>query len=277
MCFDLAGGLGDAAGRHHLAGFTVPHHAIGGAGERTLGFGEQPQPGLSAAKSGTSVANLMTKQNEHGRLIAAAAKAALMPLGCRRLGQSRCWILDERYWMILVEFQPSAWSKGSYLNVAPVWLWLRYGGNDYHPRPHSFIAFESADQFTPLIEHMAAVAAQSVLEMRSRFRTLADINRFFGERISQEGFPVYRAAVTAGLAGDVVTARQLFNRMEALDPEGYGPWIKLKAECAALGAQLDDPGRYRLAMLDVIAKRRRQFKLPADPACLESTDSRAAV
>jgi hypothetical protein len=46
----------------------------------------------------------MSKQNEHGKLIAAAAKAALLPLGCRRKGQSRCWYSDERFWYIFIEF-----------------------------------------------------------------------------------------------------------------------------------------------------------------------------
>jgi len=113
----------------------------------------------------------MAKQNEHGRIIATAAKATLLPIGCRRIGQSRCWISDQRYWIILIEFQPSAWAKGSYLNVTPHWLWLRYGANDYHPRPADFIPFENAERFTPLIENMAAVAARTVLDMRARFRT----------------------------------------------------------------------------------------------------------
>ncbi|OZA89375.1 MAG: hypothetical protein B7X76_04375, partial [Azorhizobium sp. 39-67-5] len=114
----------------------------------------------------------MAKQNEHGRLIATAAKAALAPLGLRRVGQSRCWISDERYWTIWAEFQPSAWSKGSYLNVRPNWLWLRYGANDHHPRPADFISFESVEQFKPPIENMASIAAQSVIAMRERFRSL---------------------------------------------------------------------------------------------------------
>ena len=215
----------------------------------------------------------MAKQNEHGKLIAAAAKAALAPMGCRRIGQSRCWISDERYWTIWIEFQPSAWSKGSYLNVRPSWLWLRYGANDHHSRPTDFISFENAEQFTPLIENMASIAAQTVVTMRARFRRLEDVNRFFAERVSQDGFPVYRAAVTAGLVGDVKTARQLFQRMEALDAENYEPWINLKSECAALAALLDDPVRYRAAILETIAERRRKLRLPPDPQCLESMDS----
>ena len=219
----------------------------------------------------------MAKQNEHGRLIAAAAKAALAPIGCRRMGQSRCWISDERYWSILIEFQPSGWSKGSYLNVTPSWLWLRYPSHDYHPRPADFIPFESAEQFTPLIEHMAAVAAQSVLAMRSRFRTLTDVNRFFAERISKDGAPVYRAAVTAGLAGDIATAKQLFKRMESWDTENHESWMRVKTWCAELAALLDDPIQYRSALLDAIAERRQKFKLPTDPACLESMDSTSAA
>ncbi|MBM3530199.1 MAG: hypothetical protein FJX62_19115 [Alphaproteobacteria bacterium] len=219
----------------------------------------------------------MATQNEHGRLIAAAAKAALSPLGCKRVGQSRLWISDERHWLIFVEFQPSGWSKGSYLNVTPVWLWLRYGSNDYHPRPHDFIAFESAEQFKPLIDQMATVAARSVLTMRSRFRTLADVNRFLSKRISQNGFSIYSAAVTAGLAGDVATARRLFKRMETWDTEGHESWMKVKTWCAELAALLDDPTRYRSALLDAITERRQQFKLPADPGCLEAMDSTSAV
>src|SRR2546426_11816134 len=106
----------------------------------------------------------MGKPNEHGRLIAAAAKTALLPLGCRRKGQSRLWYSDQRFWIISIEFQPSAWSKGSYLNVGAAWLWhARTGfGFDAGYRVADFISFESQEQFAPLIEQMAARASQEV-------------------------------------------------------------------------------------------------------------------
>jgi hypothetical protein len=215
----------------------------------------------------------MAKQNEHGLLIAAAAKAALAPLGCKRKGQSRLWTSDERYWVIFVEFQPSAWSKGSYLNVRPVWLWLRLGANDYHPRPADYIEFESAEQFTPLIENMARIAAQTVLAFRARFRTLRDVSRYFAERVTSDGWPVYRAAVTAGLVGDIETARQLFRRMQMWNAENWGPWLELKSESAAIAALLDDPARYRAAIAATISRLRQDLRLPPDPQCLEGLDS----
>ena len=100
----------------------------------------------------------MAKQNEHGRLIAAAAKAALAPLGCRRVGQSRTWISDQRYWLIVIEFQPSGWSKGSYLNVGAMWPWYARKGLFFHAgyRVADFIPFENREQFGPLIMGLAA-------------------------------------------------------------------------------------------------------------------------
>jgi hypothetical protein len=73
----------------------------------------------------------MAKTNEHDRLIAAAAKAALQPIGCQRKGQSRVWYFDQRYWLIAVEFQPSGRSKGSYLNMFVAWLWKESRGYQF--------------------------------------------------------------------------------------------------------------------------------------------------
>lgn len=58
----------------------------------------------------------------HDKIIAEAAKAALRSLGFQRKGRSRTWLADHGWWLTIVEFQPSAWSKGSYLNVAAHWL-----------------------------------------------------------------------------------------------------------------------------------------------------------
>src|SRR5689334_1392764 len=60
---------------------------------------------------------------DHNAEIAAAAKAVLAPMGFRRKGRSRIWLDDHGWWVGVVEFQPSGWSRGSYLNVAASYLW----------------------------------------------------------------------------------------------------------------------------------------------------------
>jgi hypothetical protein len=212
----------------------------------------------------------MAKQNEHGKLIAAAAKTALLPLGCRRKGQSRCWFSDERFWYIFIEFQPSAWSRRTYLNVGPIWFFLEPWGGEVTRRLDNFIEFESVEQFAPLIEKAAQLVAAEVIALRAKFRTLIDIHRFFAGNLSWSG-NIYRAAITAGLIGDLALARQLFARIKGLDPNRHGILLKdRQAECAALAALLDDPQAYRSAIQEKIDIRRRARGFPLDPQCLEA-------
>ena len=212
----------------------------------------------------------MAKQNEHGKLIAAAAKAALLPLGCRRKGQSRCWLSDEHFWYIFIEFQPSAWSRGTYLNVSPIWFFLEPWGGEAAHRLDNYISFESVEQFAPLIEKAAQLVAAEVVALRAKFRTLADIHRFFAGNLSWSG-NVYRAAITAGLIGDLALARQLFARIKGLDPNKHTTLLKdRQAECITLAALLDDPQAYRSAIRERIDIRRQARGFPPDPQCLEA-------
>jgi hypothetical protein len=67
----------------------------------------------------------------HTRLLTAAARGILRPLGLRQKGRSRTWLDDRGWWVGVVEFQSSSWSKGRYLNVGGMWLWHEHG-RDVH-------------------------------------------------------------------------------------------------------------------------------------------------
>ena len=250
--------------------FPAPHNA-----DRSEAHWWQAQPELRAANSGATVARTMAKQNDHSRLIDAAAQAALVPLGCRRKGQSRLWYSDQRFWVISAEFQPSAWSKGSYLNMGARWLWHRASGIDLSYRPLGFIAFETTEQFTPRIHEMAARAAEEVLAIRQRFRTLANIYRYLIERPLRDGWPTYHAAVAAGLVGDFARAKNLFDQMKQWTTDGYDWQYSLKTDSSALSGLLDHPKTFRSAVLAIIDERRKLMGLPPDPTCLDALDSRA--
>ena len=59
----------------------------------------------------------------HAKIINAVAKKALAPHGFFRKGSSRIWLQDNGWYLTMVEFQPSGFSKGTYLNVAMHFLW----------------------------------------------------------------------------------------------------------------------------------------------------------
>jgi hypothetical protein len=92
---------------------------------------------------------------EHSKIIAEAAKETLEPLGIFQKGRSRSWIDDRGWWIVNIEFQPSGNSKGSYLNVAAMWLWDENDfftfdfGNDVGGRIAGFVEYVDEKQFTP--------------------------------------------------------------------------------------------------------------------------------
>ncbi len=79
-------------------------------------------------------------QAPYSKIIENVAKEMLAPLGLEQKGHSRLWLDDQGWWVILVELQPSGFSKGTYLNVGVNWLWykMNYFSFDYGYRSGTF-------------------------------------------------------------------------------------------------------------------------------------------
>jgi len=114
--------------------------------------------------------------NDHNRLIAEAAHAALSPLGVVRKGRSRTWLDDRGWCLTVVEFQPSSWARGTCLNVGLMLLW--------HPTDHFTFdigyRIEDFDDvaragFEAAVLAKAGRAAREVISLRQRFQTLGDV------------------------------------------------------------------------------------------------------
>ncbi len=109
----------------------------------------------------------MAPQQPHNKLIAQAARAVLGPMGLRQQGRSRIWLDDNGWWLGVVEFQPSSWSKGSYLNVGACWLW-HPGAEpgisfDLGHRVEGHVPFRNEAQFQPQARRLADRAAEEII------------------------------------------------------------------------------------------------------------------
>jgi hypothetical protein len=210
------------------------------------------------------------KQNLQNRIIATAAKTHLAPLGCKRQGQSRLWYLDQRYWAIVIEFQPSGLNKGSYLNVAASWLWFEqdHWSFDYGGRIGGFVRFDNEHQFEEEANCLALSAAESVGELRQDFASIEQIaSRLMALVAKGEGgllWSQYHAAIAAGLIGDLAGARQLFRQLASASVEAT--WVEqLQTVATGLSELLSDPDQFRSSIQQIVNTRRAKAKLPPDP------------
>lgn len=220
----------------------------------------------------------MSRPDELGRLIAAAAKAALLPLGCQRIGRSRSWISDERYWLIVIEFQPSSWQKGSYLNVGAMWLWRAREEHAFHVgyRIADFAPYYNPEQFSSTATVLATQAAEEVLRLREQFKSIHHVYRYLVDHTPETRPDIFHAAIAAGLVRDFDTASRLFQKYADIPTHGYDWVIELNAKIAKLAAQLDRPELFRRSVLEVIQECRSLIQLPVDWACLDSLEASPA-
>jgi hypothetical protein len=213
----------------------------------------------------------MARLTEPGRQLASAARSILSPLGCKQIGRSRTWIADQRFWAIVIEFQPSSFSKGSYLNVGASWLWdvKDYWSFDYGGRVEGFNRFGDEHQFAVMAEKLSLLAADEVRMLRGKFASLGAIARELTPSSNATGWPVYHAAVAAGLIGDVAAAESHFNRLgqETATAEWHK---KLQKGGAELAQNLRNRDGFREAILAIIQQSRALLDLPPDPTCLDA-------
>ena len=206
----------------------------------------------------------------HSRLLRDAARQFLSPLGVKQKGRSRTWLDDNGWWLCIVEFQPSGFTRGSYLNVGCMWLWREkdYFSFDEGYRVENFVGFKNPDQFATSAENMARRAATEVERYRSLFSNVSDVANHYMNSTSTEFWRSFHGAVACGAVGQHTVSRQLFEQVlrwrEDLD------WVKsVQAEAAALHSVLDNIEEFHRIVWDKVNRTRQLLKLsPQQPYAL---------
>lgn len=214
----------------------------------------------------------MTNPADHNKIIAAAAREALAPIGMHRKGRSRTWLLDRAWWLGIVEFQPSAWARGTYLNVSMMWLWqpIDYLTFEVEPRRvGNFVDFDQAPDLPAAIGAVALDAQRAMTHLAERFGRLSLVINYL-QTAPRHNDPRYLAhlATAHGLAGTMAAARATFDQAVAAREElTPAPW---RATTYLLDARqaATSQAQFRTRALTTIGRTRAALKLPPNPGPL---------
>jgi hypothetical protein len=217
--------------------------------------------GLTVTPAGTTT---------HNSLLAKAAKKHLGPIGMRRKGHSRVWFKDNGWWLGVVEFQPSSWSKGSYLNVAAMWLWNAkdYWSFDEGGRVEKFHEFKDTDQFADVADTLATRARDETLALTQRFSSLAVVAAHLALNSDENPWHSYHAAMAALAIGDVEQAQKRFRALLAF--KDHAPFmVALRAKARSFSEQVASGTEPSAVVGQEVAQTRALLKLsPVDTALL---------
>ena len=110
----------------------------------------------------------------HNKIINKAAREVLKPIGVMRKGQSRTWLDDNDWCITVIEFQPSSWSRGTYLNIGICWQWYPkdYYSFDIGYREAGFIEYKNDEQFEPKALALACSAKALALAEQAKAKVL---------------------------------------------------------------------------------------------------------
>jgi hypothetical protein len=203
----------------------------------------------------------VSQPEKHSALLATAARSVLAPLGIVQKGRSRVWLDDRGWWLGVVEFQPSSWSKGSYVNVAAMWLWHEQDNLsfDYGDRVERFANYSSDVQFESEAQMLAESAKRRIQEHRVTFKCPADVARVMSERPRTE-WNSFHTAVAYGCAGDVERARWWFAHLAQSRAE-FDWHRRLLHRARELDGMLSNLTEFRAAIEAAIRATRLKLKL----------------
>jgi len=197
---------------------------------------------------------------DHNAVINAEARKVLKPLGLVCQGKSRVWIDDHGWWTIQVEFQPSGWTTGSYLNVGVNWLLYEGTVGAFHIGHRVDVPFIEASGNEGLKDdaHRLALSAKAEVErLRLQFSTLMAAVSYYRENGCRSAWDDYHFGVFQALTGEIESAGTAFRSVPTRRLE-FG-WEKALAQRASELHELASDRIHFVETIQGIVRRTRSI------------------
>lgn len=152
----------------------------------------------------------MKTQIDHNKLLKKTAKERLKPYGIIQQGQSRTFLYDKGWFTIVIEFQPSSWSKGTYLNIGVDFNFYPrdYFAFGYGYREKGFEEFKSEDQYNKSVNELCDLIIKRVQELDQKFIDIWTALKTADREKENDTWRIYEVAVLNILTSNFDKARK---------------------------------------------------------------------
>jgi chaperonin cofactor prefoldin len=112
---------------------------------------------------------------DHNKLLKKIAKDRLKPYGIIQKGSSRTFLYDNAWYVIIIEFQPSSWDKGSYLNIGVDLNFYpqNHLAFSYGSRDSGFKGAENENQFTEIVNAYCNRVIEKIQKFKEEFKDIS--------------------------------------------------------------------------------------------------------
>lgn len=201
----------------------------------------------------------------HSKIINKVASEVLKPTGVKRKGQSRTWLDDNGWWILVVEFQPSGWSKGTHLNVGVNWLWYpkEHLSFDLGYREAEFVEYKSDAQFEPKARELALIAKGKVQKIRYCLSNIQAAKTYIVGAYSKEPKTIWtqlHLGMICALAGSSDEAIAHFTKV-IQSPEESDWALALKQFTDETRSIVSSSKDFKAYTCNIVGETRRMLKL----------------
>jgi len=153
---------------------------------------------------------------DHNRLLKKIAKERLIPFDIVQEGKSRTFLYDNGWWTIVIEFQSSSWSKGTYLNIGVDFNFYPrdYFAFTYGHREKSFEEAKDEAHFTKIINDYCDFTIKKVKDLRSKFQDLWAATKHFKKQAGNDPWDNFILGVLYGMMGHLSKAKGYLKKVQ---------------------------------------------------------------
>jgi len=200
---------------------------------------------------------------DHNKLLKKTAKERLTPFRITQKGSSRTFLFDNGWWTIIIEFQPSSYSKGSYLNIG-----LDF---NFYPRDHFAFTygyrengFEKANDetaFIKIINDYCDLTITKVDNLKLKFKDVWTAADTFKKHVDNDSWNKFDLAILYGLTGKISDSKKLLLDIKKQKCE-YDYEFKRQQFVTDILPWLDNDETFLIKIKELINQTRQLKKLP---------------